>query len=99
MYVATDNISGILRAIKQHHGVGRIKVVATGLFPEIREAMDERLVHFSLDQRMAEQGELAVQHLHDLLSHRPLRSNKILVPPRIAIRSNIESMASRASLT
>ncbi len=96
-YLATDNFSGIFRAIKQHGRADRIKVVATGLFPEIRAAMDQRLVHFSLDQRMAEQGELAVQHLHDLLSQRPLETSRLLVAPRIAIRGNIESLASRSN--
>lgn len=95
IYIATDNFSGIFRAIKQHDRVDRLKVVATGVFPEIRQAMDEGLVHFALDQRMAGQGELAVQQLHDLLSHRPLKTNKILVPPRIAIRGNIDLLASK----
>lgn len=95
IYVATDNISGIVRYLKDHASIGPVKVVATGLFPEIRTAMDHELVHFSLDQRMAEQGELAVQQLHELLSQRPLPSKKILVPPRIAVRNNIDLLAAR----
>lgn len=92
IYVATDNFGGIARALKQHSKAERIKVVATGLFPEIREAMDAGLVHFALDQRMAEQGELAVQQLHELLCQHPLPSTKILVPPRIAVRANVEAL-------
>ena len=99
LYVATDNFSGVARALKQHKTADRVKVVATGLFPEIREAMDAGLVHFALDQRMAEQGELAVQQLHELLCQHPLPSTKILVPPRIALRANIESLAARVNST
>ena len=95
VYVATDNFSGILRALEEHGPAGRPMAVATGLFREVRSAMEQDLVHFSLDQRMAEQGELAVQHLHDLLSGHPLETAKILVPPLIAVRSNIDQLAAR----
>ena len=88
--MATDNFAGIARALKDMKMDGRVQVVATGVFPEIREAMDAGLVHFALDQRMAEQAEMAVHQLHELLSLRPLVTNKILVPPRIVIRGNIE---------
>ena len=98
LYVATDNFSGIFRALREHGPTGRLKVVATGLFPEIRAAMDAGLVHFALDQRMTEQAELAVHHLHELLSLHPLDKSKILVPPRIAIRGNIELLAAKVGL-
>ena len=97
MYVATDNFDGIARALKEQKTAGRIKVVATGVFPEIQAAMDADLVHFALDQRMADQGEMAVQQLHELLSQQPLPASKILVPPRIAVRENIELLAASVS--
>ncbi len=90
LYVATDNFSGIFRGLKQQRCAGRVKVVTTGVFPEIRDAMDRDLVQFTLDQRMAEQGELAVRHLHDILSLHPLETKRILVPPRIVVHGNIE---------
>ncbi|NLS94199.1 MAG: LacI family DNA-binding transcriptional regulator [Planctomycetaceae bacterium] len=74
-------------------------LLATGLFPEIRAAMEEDLVHFSLDQRMAEQGDLAVQQLHELLCQHPLPSTRILIPPRIAVRANIEVLAAKVNST
>ncbi len=95
LYVATDNFGGVVRALREEDTGSRIKVAATGLFPEIQAAMDAGLVHFSLDQRMAEQGEMAVQQLHELLSLHPLPTNKILLPPRIAVRGNIEHLAGR----
>jgi len=93
IYIATDNFSGIARALGESRSAGRIKVVATGVFPEIQEAMDQGIVQFSLDQRMSEQGETAVRMLHELLSQNPLMTSKILMPPRIAVRGNIELMA------
>ena len=93
IYVATDNFSGIARALGEAKPDGRVKVVATGVFAEVQAAMEEGLVHFALDQRMAEQGEMAVQQLHELLCQRPLLSNKILVPPRIAVLGNIGPLA------
>jgi ABC-type sugar transport system substrate-binding protein len=95
LYLGTDNFCGIHRALAEH-GAGHLKVVATGLFPEVRQAMDQGLVHFALDQRMAEQGELAVQQLHDLLSGRPPAAQRVSVPPLIAVRSNIELLAGLA---
>lgn len=99
LYAATDNCSGIFRGIEQEDRVGRVRVVATGVFPEIRDAMDTNLVQFSLDQRMTEQGVLAVKQLHELLSQRPLPSNRLLIPPRVAVRGNIELLASQATIT
>jgi len=49
--------------------------------------------------RMAEQGKLAVQQLHELLCQHPLPSTKILVPPRIVVRANIESLVAGANST
>ena len=92
LYVATDNISGILQGLEQEGQAGRIKVVATGVFPEIRDAMDRNLVHFSIDQRMIEQGKFVVRQLHELLSQHSISSNKVLFPPRIAVRRNIEHL-------
>jgi ABC-type sugar transport system substrate-binding protein len=99
IYVATDNFGGIARVLTEQKAAGRINVVATGVFPEIQAAMDTGLVQFALDQRMAEQAELAVQQLHELLSLQPLATSKILVPPRIAIQGNIEALAAKAGLT
>lgn len=98
IYVATDNFSGILRSLKECGTAGRIRVVATGLFPEIRTAMDEGLVHFSLHQRMAEQGELVIQRLHDMLSQHFREPQRVLLPPWIAIRSNIDSLSAPISV-
>ena len=92
LYVATDNFAGILRALKQERCAGRVKVVVTGVFSEVRAAMDRNLVQFSLDQRMAEQGEVAVQQLHDVLSLHRRETQKVLLPPRIAVRGNIDSL-------
>lgn len=96
LYVATDVFGGIFRALREHGAARRLKAVATGVFSEVRAAMDENLVHFALDQRMAEQGELAVARLHDLLSRHPVASEKILVPPLIALRANIDALAVRS---
>jgi LacI family transcriptional regulator len=95
LYVATDNIGGVLCGMRRSAPAGQVKIVATGLFPEIRQAMDEGLVHFSLDQRMAEQGELAVQQLHERLSHSAGAPQRILVPPLVALRGNIERLGAQ----
>lgn len=96
IYVATDNFSGIHRGLRERIPWGTLRVVATGVFAEVRQAMDEGLVHFALDQRMDEQGQLAVQQLHDLLSLHPPKSPRILVPPRIAVRANIDRLSAPA---
>jgi len=93
IYIATDNFGGVARALKTYGTADRIRVIATGVFPAVRAAMEAGQVQFAFDQRMSEQAELAVHQLHELLSHRPLRAAKILVPPRIAICSNLDVIA------
>jgi len=61
--------------------------------------VDLDLVHFSLDQRMAEEGELGVCRLQDLLSGHPVETPKTPVPPRIAVRSNIDLPAARLAVS
>ena len=99
LYVATDNIGGILRGLKKCVPSGQVKIVATGLFAEVRRAMDEGMVHFSLDQRMAEQGELAVHQLHERLSRSADAPQRILLPPLVALRGNVDALASQSMLT
>lgn len=95
IYMATDNISGIVRYLRQHGLGGRVKVVATGIFPQVQAAMKEGLIHFSLYQRMVEQGELAAHQLHDLLSHHSVEVPTILVPPLVAVLGNIDRLGTR----
>jgi len=92
LYAATDNFGGIFRGLKQQRRAGRVKVVATGVFPEIRDAMDQGLVQFSLHQRMAEQGDMAVQCLHDVLLNHRLVAERVLLPPRVVVQGNIQRL-------
>lgn len=91
IFVAIDNSSpDICRYLLDHDLAGRIKVVATGVFPEIGELMRRGVVHCSLFQGTVEQGRLAIRTLFRHLSEGVVPERQLLVPPFVALNSNFD---------
>lgn len=91
VYVAIDNSSPeICRCLLDRGMAGAIKVVATGVFPEIAALMQRGAIQCSLFQNTAEQGRLAVRILFDYLTEGKRPEREVLVPPFIALRSNLD---------
>lgn len=91
IHIAIDNASSdICRYLTDHHLESRVKVVATGVFPEIRDLMRQDIIQFTLFQNMAEQGRLAVRTLFRYLTEDTHPVHEVLVPPFVAINSNLD---------
>jgi len=91
IYVAIDNSSpDVCRYLIDHGLAGKVKVVATGVFPEIGALMQRGIVHYTLFQNTVEQGRLAVRTLFRYLTESTHPGPEVLVPPYIAINSNFD---------
>ncbi len=90
LYVATENIEGVCRYLTEHGLGGTVKVVATGALAEVKSALDQDLVQFSLFQNMNRQGRQAIRLLYDYLLEDATPPEEVLVAPEIIVRGNSE---------
>jgi LacI family transcriptional regulator len=92
IYIATDNTEGICRCIRERGLAGKLKAVATSVAPEVRAALEDGVVQFTLFQRMEEQGRLVVEALYRYLAEKLIPPKEILLPPQIVIRANVDAV-------
>jgi LacI family transcriptional regulator len=90
VYIATDNSAGTCKYVREHALAGKVKLIATGIFPEVRSNLESGVIHISLFQQMREQGRLAARALYAHLAEHVSPPKEILVPPLIALRNNID---------
>jgi len=85
IYIATDNALGVCRYVRESER--KIKLVATGVFPELREYIAQGTVQFSLHQNMERQGLLAVRMLYRYLAWQTTPEPEVLVAPQVIARN------------
>lgn len=91
IYIAVDNAApGVCRFLQEAGLAGKVHVVATGVFSEIRDWMASGFIQMTLYQNMVEQGRMAVSTLYRYLTDQVTPPMEVLIPPQIAVRSNID---------
>ncbi len=88
IYIATINSVNICKAIKELGLDNKIKVIATDVFPEIKEFMDKGIIKGVVYQNPIKQGELAVLNIYRSLSERVSCKDRVLVNPGLVLSSN-----------
>ena len=78
----------VMRAIEKSGRPGKVRVIATDLFPEIVSAIEARSVFASLYQRPFTQGRMAFELLNRSLITGAQPERVIRRNPRIVLRSN-----------
>ena len=90
LYIGTDNGAEVCRCVWDRGLAGKVAVVATGTFPEIREYLRKKVVQFTFFQNMPRQGttvvEVLARHLLDGRVPPPL----IRIPPDIVAGGNLD---------
>ena len=91
IYLATANsVTFCGRLVELGYG-GKIKIIASDVFPKMVELVRSGLVYATIFQNPFNQGRLAVHYLFEyLVGERKFGKNEILLDPQIVIRSNIE---------
>lgn len=89
LYISTANSLPVIRAIEEKGRLGKIRVIATDLFPEIISAIEAGRVFASLYQRPFTQGRLAFELLSRYLVTKTQPDRTIRLNPHIVLRSNL----------
>lgn len=102
IYINTANSIPVLRAVEECGKLGKIRIIATDLFPELADLIESGNVFATLNQRPHTQGKLAFECLSRYLVSRIAPRRKIRLTPHIVLRSNLslmmDSLTSPASL-
>lgn len=93
IYIATGNSAGVCRAITELGLQNSIRVVATDVFPDIKEFVDEGVISGVIYQNPIRQGELAVSCLYRCISERVMPDIKP-VAPTLLMRSSFNQKIS-----
>jgi len=93
IYIATGNSEAVCRAITELGLQQNIRVVATDVFPDIREYVDSGVISGVIYQNPIRQGELAVACLYQCISERVLPS-AATVTPTLLLKSSFDHMMS-----
>jgi LacI family transcriptional regulator len=89
IYVSTANSLAVVQAIEETGSLGRIRVVATDLFPELVPLIESGGVFATLHQRPFTQGKMAFETLAQYLVHGSQPKAVTKLPPHIVLRSNL----------
>lgn len=89
IYISTANSLPVIRAIEESGRSGKIRVIATDLFPEMVSAIEAGHVFASLYQRPFTQGRMAFELLNRYLITGVPPERVIRLNPHIVLRSNL----------
>lgn len=88
LYASTGIIDGVYNAVVDCDRSKTVKIIATDIYPKIREHMDAGIVVATIYQNTYKQGTLAVQLLFDFLTEAQQPKEEYRVPPMLLLREN-----------
>lgn len=91
IYIATGNSAAVCKCIVEHNMVGKIKVIATDIFSDIEDYIEQGVINGLIYQDPIRQGEIAVMTIYKYIAERKLCKQDILVRPQLVLRSNFRS--------
>ena len=96
IYLGTANSVTFCERLEQMGYFGRVKIVASDLFPRMIEFLKEGKVMASIFQNPFLQGRLATRYLFEYLTgQRRMEKDEILIEPQLVLRSNLGSFEER----
>jgi len=97
IYIATGNSCGVCKAIMEAGLENKICIVATDVFPEIKEYMDMGLIKGVIYQNPVLQGELAVKKIFKNIAERSEYNDALRVSPSLILKSNFDMFTRKTS--
>lgn len=89
IYISTANSLPVMRALEECGRLGKVKVIATDLFPELAHYIESGHIFASLHQRPFTQGKLALEFLTQYLVAGTAPPCVHRLAPHIVLRSNL----------
>ena len=90
LYIATSNSVSVCKRIIEMGLAGRIKIVASDVFPELLEFIQSGVVQATIFQEPFNIGRLAFKYLYENIAEGKKFGSEILLNPQIVVTSNLE---------
>lgn len=90
IYVATGTSIAVCKCLIDHGLATKIKVVATDVFPEIKEYVDQGIIQGVIFQDPRKMGEKSIRILYENLIEGKLVEERNYIKPQLILQSNIE---------
>jgi len=90
LYINSSNSATVCRKITEMGVKGKIKIVASDIFPELKRYIEEGVVQATIFQDAYSQGRLAFKCLYEHIAEGKKFEEHILIKPQIVLRSNLE---------
>ncbi len=90
IYVNSFNSLGVIRAVKERGLAGRICLITSDIYGELRQCIREGVVSASLFQNQYHQGRKALQLLYHAIADGAKAQDTTMIEPKIILRSNLE---------
>lgn len=91
IYISTANSAMICKKIIELGLGGKIKVVASDIFPELNDYIIKGVVHATIFQDPFNQGRMAFKYLYEHIAEGKQFNSEILINPQIVVESNLEA--------
>jgi LacI family transcriptional regulator len=95
IYVATGNSVSVCKCVQDLGKKTEIKIVATDIFPELKQYIDDNTIQGLIFQNPQMQGRLAVETIYRYIAENKSCEREIFVNPQLVLRSNFQSYLDR----
>ena len=89
IYVNTFNSRGVIQAVQERGLGGKIILVTSDIYEELRKWIDAGVVHASIFQNQYEQGKQGIHTLYQLLANDVPVGDQLVIDPQIILSSNL----------
>lgn len=89
IYVNSFNSSGVLKSIMEHGMGGKITVITSDIYDELRNYIEQGVVIASIFQDQYAQGKIGLKMLYQTIAEDVEVDDTILINPQIILRSNM----------
>lgn len=90
IYVNSFNSVGVIRSIKEHGLGGKICVITSDIYDELRQNINSGIVTASIFQDQFTQGRLGLRLLYQSIAESIEVCDRTLISPQVIMRSNME---------
>lgn len=90
IYVNSFNSVSVIRSIKEHGLAGKIRVITSDIYEELRGHIRNGVVNASIFQDQFTQGRLGLRLLYQTVAENLNVDERTLISPQIILRSNME---------
>jgi len=88
IYIASANSVAVCKCLVDCGLAGKIKVITTDVFPELKYYVDKDIIQCTIYQNQLKQGELAVNTIYKYIVEKVKPEPSILVNPQLVFKNN-----------